>query len=185
MKIIYLFRTQNKSNLDELNGDFRVICGGPEFKKKLHLFVEDGRIVSSAVCTHRTIAIERVFLCCLGGSSNSSRQKKIACSTVATSSSKFRRLFDEYPSKGSACNRKTALRKLTATPFPLKTSKMSSNSGATAGACAGGTTASSQVNGNSNSAPTSKNNDSSCSSSNTEDYNEIEERRRRIKNRSR
>lgn len=30
-----------------------------------------------------------------------------------------------------------------------------------------------------------KNNDSSCSSSNTEDYNEIEDRRRRIKNRSR
>lgn len=36
---------------------------------------------------------------------------------------------------------------------------------------------------NSNSA--NKNNDSSCSSSNTEDYNEIEDRRRRIKNRSR
>lgn len=42
--------------------------------------------------------------------------------------------------------------------------------------------------GNNNTAATTnnnKNNDSSCSSSNTEDYNEIEDRRRRIKNRSR
>lgn len=39
--------------------------------------------------------------------------------------------------------------------------------------------------GNSNSNNNNKNNDSSCSSSNTEDYNEIEDRRRRIKNRSR
>lgn len=155
-------------------------------KKKLHLFVEEepNRLIPVQFARIVPIAIERVFLCCLGGS-NSSRQNKIACSTVATTSIKFRRLFDEYPSKGIACNRKTALRKLTATPFPLKTSKMSSNSGATAGACGGSTTGSGQANGNNNSAPTSKNNDSSCSSSNTEDYNEIEERRRRIKNRSR
>lgn len=170
---------------------------------------------SEIISTPSTIVLlHRALFCCLGNKNKYFNQAQIpGASTPAPLTSGRLFCFSQHPdgkqkrldaNKLTLTTAATAATTATATAAIIVDSNdsdtvlwnwpaMSSNLGASGGATQpaagfqafggpGAAASGSAVNTNNSS---NKNNDSSCSSSNTEDSNEIEDRRRRIKNRTR